>query len=67
MLDEATSRLADFAFQPGESETLALTALVPERLRDPRLALRCSETQFDDGEANFLKMTAFEVGSITEG
>jgi len=64
VLDIAQSRLS-FEFSPGEFETVALMAAVPKRLKNPRIALRCTSLQFQDSEVSDLKITALEVGDIT--
>ena len=64
VLDIAQSRLS-FEFTPGEFETVALMAAVPKRLKNPRIALRCTSLQFQDSEVSDLKITALEVGDIT--
>jgi hypothetical protein len=66
VLDTAASRLS-FEFSPGEFETVALSAAVPERLKNPRIALRCTSLQFQDSEVSDMKITALEVQDITTG
>jgi hypothetical protein len=65
VLDRANSRLAG-DFDPGEFETVALSAVVPQRLKNPVIALRCTSRKFNDSFASNLKMTAVEVGTITK-
>ncbi len=65
VLDTAASRLSR-EFTPGEFEAMALSAAVPKRLKNPRVALRCTSLQFQDSEVSDMKITALEVQDITK-
>jgi hypothetical protein len=47
------------------SESIALSAVVPKRLRDPSVALRCTSQAGDRVTASFIKITALAVGTVT--
>jgi len=47
------------------SENIALSAIVPERLRNPSVALRCTSQPGDRVTASFIKITALAVGTVT--
>jgi hypothetical protein len=47
------------------SETVALSAVVPQRLRNPSVALRCTSQNGDRVTASFIKITALTVGTVT--
>jgi hypothetical protein len=47
------------------SETIALSAVVPKRLRNPSVALRCTSQTGDRVTASFIKITALTVGTVT--
>ena len=51
--------------QGSETETIALSAIVRKRLRNPNVALRCSRQGGDRVEPTFVKLTALEVGSVS--
>lgn len=42
------------------------TDRVPKRLKNPLIALRCTSLEFQNSFVSDLRMTALEVGSITE-
>lgn len=46
------------------SENIALSAVVPKRLRNPSVALRCTSQAGDRVTAGFIKITALTVGSV---
>ena len=46
---------------------MALSAAVPARLKNPRIALRCTSLRFQDSEVSDMKITALEVQDITVG
>jgi hypothetical protein len=47
------------------SENIALSAVVPKRLRNPSVALRCTSQTGDRVTASFIKITALTVGTVT--
>ena len=47
------------------SENIALSAVVPQRLRNPSVALRCTSQTGDRVTASFIKITALTVGTVT--
>jgi hypothetical protein len=47
------------------SENVALSAVVPKRLRNPSVALRCTSQTGDRVEVSFIKITALKVGTVT--
>jgi hypothetical protein len=47
------------------SENIALSAVVPQRLRNPSVALRCTSQSGDRVTASFIKITALTVGTVT--
>jgi hypothetical protein len=47
------------------SETVALSGVVPQRLRNPSVALRCTSQSGDRVTASFIKITALTVGTVT--
>jgi hypothetical protein len=47
------------------SENIALSAVVPQRLRNPSVALRCTSQTGDRVTASFVKITALTVGAVT--
>jgi hypothetical protein len=47
------------------SESVALAAVVPRRLRDPSIALRCTSQAGDRVTASFIKITALTIGPVT--
>jgi hypothetical protein len=47
------------------SENVALSAVVPQRLRNPSVALRCTSQNGDRVTASFIKITALTVGTVT--
>ena len=47
------------------SENIALSAVVPRRLRNPSVALRCTSQTGDRVTASFIKITALTVGTVT--
>ncbi len=47
------------------SESIALSAVVPRRLRNPSVALRCTSQAGDRVTASFIKITALTVGTVT--
>ena len=47
------------------SENIALSAAVPQRLRNPSVALRCTSQTGDRVTASFIKITALTVGTVT--
>ncbi len=53
--------------KPGRvsSENIALSAVVPKRLRNPTVALRCTSQTGDRVTASFIKITALTVGTVT--
>jgi len=48
------------------SESITLTAVVPKRLRNPSVALRCTSQAGDRVTADFIKITALAVGTVTD-
>jgi hypothetical protein len=46
------------------SENIALSAVVPERARNPSVALRCTSQAGDRVTASFIKITALTVGTV---
>jgi hypothetical protein len=46
------------------SENIALSAVVPKRLRNPSVALRCTSQSGDRVTASFIKITAMTVGTV---
>jgi hypothetical protein len=46
------------------SENIALSAVVPKRLRNPSVALRCTSQAGDRVTASFIKIEALTVGSV---
>lgn len=53
-------------FDPGNVETVALSAVVKKRAGDPTVAIRCTEQPGDVLHTTFVKMTALEVGAVEE-
>ena len=49
------------------SENVTLSAVVPKRLRNPSVALRCTSQAGDRVTASFIKIEALTVGAITTG
>jgi hypothetical protein len=47
------------------SENTTLSAVVPKRLGNPSVALRCTSQTGDRVTASFIKITALTVGTIT--
>ena len=47
------------------SENIALSAVVPQRLKNPSVALRCTSQTGDRVSASFIKITALTVGAVT--
>jgi hypothetical protein len=47
------------------SENIALSAVVPQRLRNPSVALRCTSQTGDRVTASFIKITALTAGTVT--
>jgi hypothetical protein len=47
------------------SESIALTAVVPKRLKDPSIAVRCTSQAGDRVTASSIKVTALTVGTVT--
>ena len=47
------------------SENIALSAVVPQRLRNPSVALRCTSQTGDRVTPGFIKITALTVGTVT--
>ena len=64
VLDEASHSL-EAAHDPGETEAIALTAVVPKRLKNPEIALRCNAYIGDQLFVEDLKITALEVGATS--
>jgi hypothetical protein len=47
------------------SESVTLSAVVPKRLRNPSVALRCTSQAGDRVTADYIKITALTVGTVT--
>jgi len=47
------------------SENIALSAVVPQRLRNPSVAVRCTSQTGDRVTASFIKITALTVGTVS--